>query len=530
VTSGPVLPPAAARRLRDRRSAAGGWPLSRMTAVAIAVMVMFSVTAIIVGSLALAGLSSAQNQVVSKLSPAAFEASQLYAALLNQETAVRGYALSGDPAFLQPYPLGRAGQRTAVGQLRQLLSGLPAAAADLAKTVRLADRWRSDYAMPTISQLRASGKPPVSPSVEQGKAYFDGVRQPLSDLQANLRLHRSRALAALHRSETALDIACIGIAIGLLAIVTVLTLGIRRAALTPLSRLAADARAVSDGNFDHHVASSGPRELRELGVDMDEMRLRIVQELSAVRAGHETLEVRTLDLQRSNAELEQFAYVASHDLQEPLRKVASFCQLLQRRYGGQLDERADQYIEYAVDGAKRMQILINDLLAFSRVGRSAANAVPVACTQAVAQAEANLATAIAESRATIEAGELPVVLAEPALLTAVFQNLMSNALKFRQPDAAPHLTVGARRDGEFWEFTLTDNGIGIAPEYADRIFVIFQRLHDKSAYSGTGIGLAMCRKIIEYLGGLIWLDTGYSGGSRFRFTLPVLAEERSSDE
>jgi light-regulated signal transduction histidine kinase (bacteriophytochrome) len=236
-----------------------------------------------------------------------------------------------------------------------------------------------------------------------------------------------------------------------------------------------------------------------------------------------------LDLQRSNAELEQFAYVASHDLQEPLRKVASFCQLLQRRYGGQLDERADQYIEYAVDGAKRMQVLINDLLAFSRVGRSAASAVPVALDEALAQARANLATAIAESGAVIEAGPLPVVLGEPALLTAVFQNLLSNALKFHGA-AAPHVVVTVRRDGDQWEFSVSDNGIGIDAEYAERVFVIFQRLHDKSAYSGTGIGLAMSRKIIEFYGGRIWLDTAHSGGSRFLFTLPALAEENDRHE
>jgi signal transduction histidine kinase len=517
-------------RLRARRLAAGGWPLGRMAAVVIAVMALFSVAAIVVGSLALTGLSSARSQVVDKLSPAAFEASQLYAGLLNQETGVRGYALSANQAFLQPYQLGKSLENRALGQLRLLLPGLPRAQADLAKVVARSGRWRADYAVPTVNQISRSGKPLVGGSVVRGKAYFDGVRAPLADLQEFLRARRGQAVTALNRSASTLDIACIVIVIGLLAIVIAATLGIRQAALAPLSRLAADARAVSDGDFDHRVASSGPRELQELGVDMDEMRLRILQELSAARAAHEDLEARTLDLQRSNAELEQFAYVASHDLQEPLRKVASFCQLLQRRYGGQLDERADQYIEYAVDGAKRMQVLINDLLAFSRVGRSAASAVPVAAAEAAAQAEANLATAITESGGLIEADGLPVVLGEPALLTAVFQNLIGNALKFRRPDTAPRVRVAARRDGEFWEFSVTDNGIGIAPEYADRIFVIFQRLHDKSAYSGTGIGLAMCRKIVEYYGGQIWLDTGYAGGSRFCFTLPVLAEEIPADE
>jgi len=206
--------------------------------------------------------------------------------------------------------------------------------------------------------------------------------------------------------------------------------------------------------------------------------------------------------------------VASHDLQEPLRKVASFCQLLQRRYAGRLDAKADEYIEHAVDGAKRMQALINDLLAFSRVGRTAQRREPVSCAVLLAQAWANLAPEVRRTNATIEVGELPVVLGEASLLTAVFQNLISNALKFR---------------GD-WLFSFTDNGIGIEPEYADRIFVIFQRLHDKAAYPGTGIGLAMVKKIIEYHGGRIWLDTTVTTGARFWFTLPALHEDEDEDE
>ncbi|HEX5118176.1 MAG TPA: ATP-binding protein, partial [Pseudonocardiaceae bacterium] len=272
-------------------------------------------------------------------------------------------------------------------------------------------------------------------------------------------------------------------------------------------------------------------EVRELSADVSSMRERILQDLSAVRAANSALETRTQDLQRSNAELEQFAYVASHDLQEPLRKVASFCQLLQRRYPGQLDERAEQYIEYAVDGAKRMQVLINDLLAFSRVGRSAEHREPVDTGEALGQARANLAEARKDAKAVIESGDLPVVLGEPTLITAVFQNLLSNALKFRGEDA-PQVSVTARREGEYWLFSVQDNGIGIAPGYADRIFVIFQRLHDRATYSGTGIGLAMCRKIIEYHGGTIWLDTTAETGARFCFTLPVLpeAEDKRDDD
>jgi light-regulated signal transduction histidine kinase (bacteriophytochrome) len=256
---------------------------------------------------------------------------------------------------------------------------------------------------------------------------------------------------------------------------------------------------------------------------VNSMRERILQELAATRNANAVLQAHTEELERSNTELEQFAYIASHDLQEPLRKVASFTQLLQRRYAGQLDARADQYIEFAVDGAKRMQALINDLLQYSRVGRSAREPALVSSDAAMAQARNNLAAAMEETGATVETGHLPLVLAELTLLTAVFQNLLSNALRF-SGGKPPRIVITASRDEPFWLFSFADNGIGIEPEYAERIFVIFQRLHERTAYPGTGIGLAMTRKIIEYFGGRIWLDTTYTEGSRFLFTLPVPAE------
>jgi light-regulated signal transduction histidine kinase (bacteriophytochrome) len=322
---------------------------------------------------------------------------------------------------------------------------------------------------------------------------------------------------------------CISIAVVLVLIVVLLALGLRTAAIRPLSRLAAEARQVAGGDFQHEVEPSGPREIREVGADVNRMRERILQELSALQATHADLEARSRDLQRSNSELEQFAYVASHDLQEPLRKVASFCQLLQRRYAGQLDERANQYIDLAADGAKRMQALITDLLSFSRVGRDGRPFAPVPLAAALGQAMATLSDEIETTGARIEVGALPVVLGEETLLTAVFQNLLSNAVKFREPQP-PHIAVSARKDGVSWLVTVADNGIGIAPEFADRIFVIFQRLHGKDKYPGTGIGLAMCRKIIEYHGGRIWLDTSADAGSRFRFTLPVMLKVGATDD
>jgi light-regulated signal transduction histidine kinase (bacteriophytochrome) len=249
-------------------------------------------------------------------------------------------------------------------------------------------------------------------------------------------------------------------------------------------------------------------------------------ELSASRDAHAALDTQARDLQRSNTELEQFAYVASHDLQEPLRKVTSFCQLLEDRYHDQLDARGRQYIDFAVDGATRMQTLINDLLAFSRVGRLNSGHSIVDMNQVVADAISNLGPYIDETEARVTADPMPAVSGDASLLAAVIQNLLSNGIKFRSQVAAPVIALSVRRSGEDWLFTYHDNGIGIEPEYVERIFVIFQRLHPKDRYPGTGIGLAMCRKIIEYHGGRIWLDPdGESTGSTFRFTLPRLDDE-----
>jgi light-regulated signal transduction histidine kinase (bacteriophytochrome) len=196
--------------------------------------------------------------------------------------------------------------------------------------------------------------------------------------------------------------------------------------------------------------------------------------------------------------------------------------MLERRYAGQLDERGEQYIQFAVDGAKRMQALINDLLAFSRVGRMERERELVDVGELVEHTSSSLGLAIEDANATVDVrGRLPEVYGERTLLGLVLQNLIANAIKFRA-DEPPRVEVSARRDGDMFEFAVADNGIGIDPEYADRIFVIFQRLHARDAYDGTGIGLAMCRKVIEHHGGQIWLDARQNGtGSIFRFTLPV---------
>ena len=512
---------------RARR--AGRWPLSRIVAGVVLVLLAFSAAAVVAGAIALVSQHEARNRVVGVIDPAALAAQQLDNALVNQETGVRGYALSAQRSFLAPYTDGVAAEGSATAALRQATGQLPApTASDLDAVITQAQYWRTRYAEPTISQVSRTGKPALSPDIVTGKSDFDALRARVAALQADIAGARGSAVATLNGASDTLDAVFIAVALGLAVTVMVLALGLRATVIRPLHRLAGQVRQVAGGDFSREVTVRGPLEVTSLAADVNTMRERILQELAASRSANEILQAHAAELQRSNAELEQFAYVASHDLQEPLRKVASFSQLLQRRYAGKLDARADQYIEYAVDGAKRMQALIDDLLAYSRVGRSAREPALVSSDAALTQARANLADQIEQTGATVETGHLPLVLAELPLLIAVFQNLLSNSLKF-SGGKPPRIVITCRRDEPFWLFSFADNGIGIEPDYAERIFVIFQRLNERSAYAGTGIGLALTRKIIEYFGGRIWLDQAYSEGARFLFTLPMPEETLAPD-
>lgn len=239
-----------------------------------------------------------------------------------------------------------------------------------------------------------------------------------------------------------------------------------------------------------------------------------------LRRSEERYKRLTGELERSNAELEQFAYVASHDLQEPLRMVASYTELLADTYSGKLGPEADKYIGYAAGGARRMQALINDLLEFSRVGRRGAPLANVSSEAALRHALDNLRAALGETGAAIVHDPLPLVRGDLTQLAQVFQNLIGNALKFHGPEP-PRIEIRAQRDRSEWRFSVRDNGIGFDPRYADRIFLIFQRLHGREQYRGNGIGLAVCRNIVERHGGRIWAESEPGRGSTFFFTLPV---------
>lgn len=264
-------------------------------------------------------------------------------------------------------------------------------------------------------------------------------------------------------------------------------------------------------------ASGKPRQYMAIRTDITERK-----------HAEEDLAKKAADLARSNADLEQFAYIASHDLQEPLRMVTAYTQLLAERYKGKLDENADKFIGYASEGALRMQVLIQDLLAFSRVGRNGVASASVDCNAVMEEVRQTLSTAIQESGTLITHGKLPAIWTDRTQITQVFQNLIGNAIKFRGKEP-PVISVEAEELDHQWLFRVSDNGIGIAPEYAENIFVAFQRLHARTEYPGNGIGLAICKKIVEHYGGRIWVESQAGSGSTFKFTMPILAPDSQNE-
>jgi len=250
-------------------------------------------------------------------------------------------------------------------------------------------------------------------------------------------------------------------------------------------------------------------------------RKRAERELKQAEALKQAVEA----LELSNRDLEQFAYVASHDLQEPLRMVASFTQLLAKRYQGKLDKDADEFIAYIVAGAERMQVLINDLLTYSRVDTRGESFEPIDSEAAFDQAIANLRVAIEKGEAVITHNPLPPLIADNSQIVQLFQNLLGNAIKFHGKEP-PRIHVSARQENNEWVFSFRDNGIGIAPEYFDRVFVIFQRLHSREEYPGTGTGLAICKRIVERHGGRIWVESELNKGSTFYFAIPPAGDKQ----
>jgi signal transduction histidine kinase len=481
----------------------------------------------IAGTLLLNRYDRVSHELIDEVQPSRSAAYRLQAALRDQETAIRGYAISADPQFLGPYDDGKTAEATAANDIRQRAGQRSALTDDVDAIEQASAAWRASFADPLIARIIPGAPTIVDPAVaDRGKTEFDGMRQLFDTQNEHLTEARDSGIVNLDGIRTWRNVVLIGIIVVLLATAIALAIVMRTAVTRPLASLAASCRRITEGNFGERIIPQGLKDIRAIAIDVENMRQRIVDELESTRSTGEQLDEQTVELRRSNAELEQFAYVASHDLQEPLRKVTAFCQLIEKRYGDKLDERGVEYIAFAVDGAKRMQVLINDLLTFSRAGRLNSAYTEIELDAALDAALGNLTIAVEESGAEIvrAGGHLPRVVGDPTLLAMLWQNLIGNAMKFRPEDQSPRIVIecvpGA--DDAGWLLTVSDNGIGIAPEFVDKVFVIFQRLHGRDVYGGTGIGLALCKKIVEHHGGTIWIDTSYTAGTRFRFTLPVL--------
>ncbi|MEU7930159.1 ATP-binding protein [Micromonospora echinofusca] len=509
------------------------WTL-RQRVVMLLTVVAFLLIGLAGGAVAVATKNRMHiDAILNKTGPLRVQAQEVQNALLDQETAVRGYAVSGNPADLTPYDAGRKREQDLVVSMERLLGDYPEIRQELLKVEQRAEEWRRAVAVPVVTATQQRGTAAGQALItDQAREQFDAVRGALDDLQFEIFEARQRSAEDVRRTSNLLVVLLI-VAVAVVIIAgSMLLVSLDKMVIRPLTGLADQVREVAEGDYQHGISGTGPPEFLRLGEDVDAMRRKIAKDLAEVREARERIEWVNSQLQkqaeeltRSNRDLEQFAYVASHDLQEPLRKVASFCQLLQRRYAGQLDERADQYIAFAVDGAQRMQRLINDLLAFSRIGRLTTGFTEVDLNKVMGDVAGQTEAARQYADAELTWGELPVIRGEEPLLTNLLANLVSNSVKFRRPDVPPKVHVSARLVGDEWEISCQDNGIGIEPEFADKIFVIFQRLHAKDAYPGTGIGLAIVKKIVEYHGGRVWVDTGTEEGTAIRFTLPALPED-----
>ena len=409
--------------------------------------------------------------------------------LIDAETGERGFIIAGDEIYLQPYAEATERIRQHLHDLRELTRDNPVQQHALdrlepaidAKLKQLRDRI----------ELRRQSPAAVAQIVRErlGKQTMDQIRSQIAEMkqvELGLREKRLANADASSRRTRLLIISGKGLAFFFLLFAAVV---VRR---EMAQRRQAEAI------------------VRELNVTLEHR----VEERTA------ELKAREQDLSRSNAELQQFAYVASHDLQEPLRMVASFTQLLARRYRDKLDKDAHDFINFAVDGATRMQTLISDLLNYSRVGTQGKPFEKTDCNAVLNQILRSLKLTIQEQHAVITSDPLPVVMADRVQLGQLFQNLITNAIKFHGANV-PRVHVSAQRDGAKWKLSVRDNGIGIPPEHAERVFVIFQRLHTKTEYPGTGIGLAVCKKIVERHGGRIWPESAPGGGTTLWFTIPV---------
>jgi len=438
------------------------------------------------------------------------------------ETGQRGYLITRDPQFLEPRDRGKE-DVVRFGETLRARVQTAAARREVEAIVDAVDSYLAEYSDPLVEDARnGAGIEKLAARLSEGKRRADAIRAQFDHFQS-VRADRAQRedRAARSSADDARMLARV-LWFALAALLVAVALLLARSLSRPLDRMRAGIAQVAEGDFGARVDGGGLPETAELAAAFNDMAAQLQQ--SRLELDRQRLEVErhAAALERSNADLEQFAYAAAHDLQEPLRTVASYTELLARRYRGQLDAEADEFIEFAVQGATRMQALIRDLLTFSRINTRADEPAPVDIGAVLDDVERSLTVAREESGARIEReGTLPTVLGDRSQMEQLLQNLIGNAIKFRG-DAPPIVRIehDPAKHGLI-ELRVVDNGIGIKPEYRDRVFRLFQRLNSRSSYDGTGIGLALCKRIVERHGGTIWIESPPDGGTTFHFTLPA---------
>jgi len=430
------------------------------------------------------------------------------------ERGQRGFVITGMESFLQPYTATKKTLPSQIEALRQS-SVTDQQRLNLNRVALLIVTWDRQAAMPEIAARRESLASAVRlVSDGSGKRTLDEARQTLEVMQGR---ENARLSAALESSTLTLRNVRAVTLLGLSLSILLLILTVLRTARTVANNVqdvTVRARHMAAGQYDDRLPPTPLLELRELGQQFQIMA-------AAVQERERTLMTTNAALERSNRELEQFAYVASHDLQEPLRTIGSYTELLSKRYAGKLDDRADQYIAFTISATQRLKYLIQDLLAYSRVRQGGRNFSAVDTAELVQQVLEDLQLQV--QGAQIQVGPLPTVWGNPELLRHVFLNLIGNALKFRAEGRPARVEISAQDGGSGWTIHIQDNGIGIESQYHDRIFGVFQRLHGPSEYEGSGIGLAVTRTALEQHGGTLSLNSVFGQGSTFSFTIPHAA-------
>jgi signal transduction histidine kinase len=413
-------------------------------------------------------------------------------ALQDVETGERGYIVTGQKNFLEPYEWGRQATMRDLAQIASMTRDNPAQQENIRKARELAQA-RMDWSAETIEKAVIKPAPATIPMMAKGKQIMDEYRHQVALIMQNEKDLLTRRTEDLKEAQALLVVVTV-----ILSVVGVVLLG-----------------------WIYRITSSAIEEEKKRVLQLDRLNTGLADEIEQRKQTELALKEATAKLSSSNTDLQQFAYVASHDLQEPLRAVSGFLTLLASKHKETLDEESASWINHAVEGSLRMRALINDLLAYARVESKGKALIDTDCNESLTIAKKDLSVLLGETDAQLNVADLPHVMGEKGQLAQVFQNLIGNAIKFRSSEH-PVIDIGVVKQSGNWLFTIKDNGLGFDQEHAERIFVIFQRLQGREEHKGTGIGLALCKKIIERHGGTIWAQSEKGKGSTFSFTIPVI--------